>query len=140
MSYHQRPSSRWECQTEFRAYLLCAWLDAANDPARDICRWLWEGAPAGITEGFDELDGIMPRVDGAEPKFAPDELTSDIDTFVNYAGVESDEAVKEQIDKYENKGWLLPFETAKHVVNYLGSDFIITKMGAVKKVKPDGSI
>ena len=49
--------------TNVTAHLLFAWLAKANNPGLPICRWLWEGAPAGLTADFSCLDGLFPRVD-----------------------------------------------------------------------------
>ena len=54
-------------------------------------------------------------------------------------GVDKDDAVRDQLWKFEKSGWLLPFDIAKQVRDHLGSDFVLNKIGAVKKIKPDGS-
>ena len=43
--------------TRIRGHLLEAWLQNAGDPGVDICRWLWEGAPAGLSADLSCLDG-----------------------------------------------------------------------------------
>ena len=47
------------CTTEIRAGLLEARVRAARDPCLPLCMWLFEGAPAGVTQGFEVLDGFL---------------------------------------------------------------------------------
>ena len=57
--------------TAIRGHFLWAWLNAARDLGSDVCKWLWEGAPAGIQCGFSQLDGLFPRVDAGERAMEP---------------------------------------------------------------------
>ncbi len=41
-----------------RGHLLHAWATAVGDPAASVARWIFEGALAGIEDGFHELQGI----------------------------------------------------------------------------------
>ena len=91
--------------TNVRAHLLYAWLAKANDPGLPICRWLWAGAPAGLTADFSCLDGLFPRVDAEEAELDPNELVTDFDTFVNYQGIEADDDVFNVLKGYRKRGF-----------------------------------
>ena len=91
--------------TNVRAHLLYAWLAKANDPGLPICRWLWEGAPAGLTADFSCLDGLFPRVDAEEAELDPNDLFTDFDSFVNYQGVEADNDVFDVLKGYRKRGF-----------------------------------
>ena len=111
------PVRNRNCQSEIRAYLLHAWLEKTKDPAHKVCLWLWAGDSANIDVQFDNLDGIMPRVDGDDLELSADQLWIDLDTFVNYVGVDSVDAVRNKLWKFEESGWLLFFDIAKQVVD-----------------------
>ena len=122
-----------DCSTTIRYGLLRRWLQVANDPALSIAEWLSLGAPAGIECGFDDLDGIFPRVAKDDDEFDPAELSTDPDTFVNYTGVESDPAVDSVIKGYVTEGYLKPFHSLDEVRRFVNGDPVLTKVGAVTK-------
>ena len=131
----QKPVSTDLYDTNIRAFLLFAWLSKANDPGLSICRWLWEGAPAGLEEDFACLDGLFPRVDTADTEFQPDELFTDFDEFVNYQGVEADDAVFDVLKGYSDNGYFKTFDNLDEVQSWLGHRPVLTKVGSVKKTK-----
>ena len=73
-----------------RGHLLHAWAIAVGDPAASEARWIFEGAPASIENGFHELEGIFPESDSLDWGSAP---ATDFEEFVNYKGVETDPEV-----------------------------------------------
>ena len=131
----QTPVSTELYDTNIRAFMLFAWLSKANDPGLSICRWLWEGAPAGLEQDFACLDGLFPRVDASDTEYQPDELFTDFDEFINYQGVESDDAVSEVLKGYCDKGYFKTFDSIDEAQAWLGQRPILTKVGAVKKTK-----
>ena len=122
-----------ECSTCIRAYLLHAWLLRARDPAAHLAAWLWNGAPAGITADFAELDGLFPRVPETEPELDASELGTDYSTFVNYDGVEDDPDVAKALDAYRDSGYFAELSSVEAAKEYLGADFVLSRIGAVSK-------
>ena len=120
------------CSTTIRAGLLKAWAHDARDPGETLCSWLTEGAPAGLTVGFEQLDGLFPRVKPGE-RDDPETLTTDHDIFVNYSGVEDDEDVHAMIEGFVNKKYLKRLSSLQQVKRYVGGDSAVSKLGAVVK-------
>ena len=121
--------------THIRGHLLHSWLLKASDPAAPICEWLWKGAPAGLKQDFNVLDGIFPRVKPEDPDLDVDHLQTDFASFTNYSGVEEDDAVFDILKTYETAGYFKRCRTLKQVRAFLGRAPVLTKVGAVKKVK-----
>ena len=88
--------------TSIQGSLLHSWSGWAGDPAHSTAAWLWTGAPAGISVDF-ELDGLLEAV-GPEHPLGVDELPTDMESFRNYAGVESDPEAIKIIDNHVNSG------------------------------------
>ena len=121
--------------TNVRAHLLFAWLAKANDPGLPICRWLWEGAPAGLTADFSCLDGLFPRVDAEEAELDPNDLVAYFLAFINYQGVEADDDVFNVLKGYRKRGFFRMFDTLAETKTFLQATAILTKVGSVKKLK-----
>ena len=122
------------CTTDIRGHLLTAWACAAKDPAARLCQWLFTGAPAGLERGFDDLDGLFPRV-------APDEgddidtLASDYESFSNYTGVDDDPDAAAVLEKYIQLDFLKRFRTLQEVKAFVGGNPILNKLGLVVRYK-----
>ena len=82
-----------------------AWLRKARDPGVDVCKWLWEGAPAGLNKDFSALDGLFAKVDDESEINSPDDLFTDIEAFTNYSGVETDEDVNVVLQKFRERNF-----------------------------------
>ena len=76
--------------TEVNAQLIEAWRAAAGDKDTQVCKWLVEGAPAGINREYTTC-GIFPEVDKTGDKF---DLSYYDEAFTNYASVDEDPAAK----------------------------------------------
>ena len=122
-----------ECSTEIRAHLLEAWARHARDPGQRLCKWLTEGAPAGLACTFEDLDGLYPRVDPAAETGSPDDLFTDHDSFVNYKGVDEDPDAAKVIDSYIASGYMQEFQRHSEVAEFVGGEPIVSKLGLVVK-------
>ena len=129
------------CSTNVRAQLFSAWAVAANDPAKHLCKWLTEGAPAGLAKDFYELDGLYPRVEPSDTEDL-DSLSTDYESFANYQGVDEDQDAADILDNYVGLGYLRVFMTLAAVSWYLQNNPILSKIGLVKKEKkgPSGEV
>ena len=88
-----------------------------------------------MTADFSCLDTLFPKVDSKKPIVDPSELHTDIDSFVNYKGIESDNEVNDILLKYKKAGYLKTFDSLDAVKAYLGDSPVLTKIGCVKKEK-----
>ena len=59
----------------------------AKDPALHLTDWLYTGAPAGLNDDFECLNGLFPKVEPDTPDDI-DLLHTDYGEFVNYKGVD----------------------------------------------------
>ena len=107
------PIDTGEYSSAIRGHLLMAWLQKAGDPGVCIAEWLWTGAPAGIRDDYQCLDGLFPRVRADAPEFGPQDLHSDFETFVNYKGIEADEAVADILSNFLRKGICAPLKRCR---------------------------
>jgi hypothetical protein len=85
--------------------LLERWVELAQDPDDQVCLWLRQGAPAGLS-CEPESRGIFPLVSDT-PDFSIE--STDPDMFENYSGVEESEAAFEEISVLWNQGSTLSF-------------------------------
>ena len=87
-----------DCHTAIDSGLLSAWQVASNDPDTAVCKWLQHGAPASLSQ-IPEACGIFPLV-GDEPECPLDQLSTDYDSFSNYAGVDDDDTASVEFRKH----------------------------------------
>ena len=59
-----------------------------EDPAAFAAKWLYQGAPAGLSPSID-LKGVCAEVDDDSPELDDASPATDFDTFSNYDGVET---------------------------------------------------
>ena len=88
-----------------RAGLLKAWGLRASDPGVVAADWLQYGAPAGILD-MPLLAGVFPLAAATEVPADPILLDDPADEFKNYAGIDNDDDVKEQVADFVQKGYL----------------------------------
>ena len=121
-------------QTVVRGHLLGYWADVIDDPASIAARWLWNGAPAGLSEDID-LEGICTTVENDAPTPDDASMATDFDTFSNYQGVEGNADAISAIHGYRDKGYLLEFENLESLKLHLGAEPILSKLGCIVKEK-----
>ena len=121
-------------QTSIRAHLLEYWADLVGDPAARTAKWLYEGAPAGLQRKV-ELQGICAEVDDESPEVDDLALVTDLASFENYDGVETNEDAAAAIHGYVDKGYLKQFDSYDEVVSYLGAKPTLSKLGCIVKDK-----
>ena len=118
--------------TVIRGHFLEYWANVTQDPASFAAAWLYQGAPAGL-ESDIKLDGICAPVENDAPELDEDVLTTDLENFHNYSGVEdNDEAVK-AIHGYRDKGYLMEFNTIEEATDSLGHQPTLSKLGCIVK-------
>ena len=124
-------ADQW-CTTSIDADLLEDWRECANDPDHAVCSWLRSGAPAGLTLR-PEPCGILPVIDD-EPECGIEGITTDYDSFSNYAGVESDDTAPTEVLKHAAQGHVKIFETLEELRHFLdGQEPILNKIGIIVK-------
>ena len=114
------------CSTTIRASLLKAWAHDARDPGATLCSWLTEGAPAGRTVGFEQLDGFFPRVKPGE-RDDPETFTTDHGLFVNDSGVEDDEDVHTMIESFLDKTYFKQLSSLQQAKKCVDGDPVVSK-------------
>ena len=92
-------------QTVIRGHLLEYWAKVVGDPAAFAARWLYEGAPAGLSLDIN-LTGICTEVDDDAPELDEVALATNYESFTNYEGVEDNEDAVSAIRGYFEKGYL----------------------------------
>ena len=96
-------------------------------------QWLLYGAPAGILH--QPLDpGIFPDA-AAPPQINPIELTCDVTTFRNYAGVEEHSTTEEEMQAHIDKHHLREFDTFEELSQYVGGKPTLSKIGLIAKIR-----
>ena len=129
------PASNYDCTSSIRAELLSAWALRAGDPGAAAASWVVNGAPAGILSE-PLLAGVFPLADPAQGELLdPSALDQDVEWFTNYAGVDSDDGVFQQIQEFEAKGFLKGFDTLEACTEYLGETPHLSRFGVVTKVR-----
>lgn len=122
-------------KTCIRGHLLHYWAQVVNDPARQCARWLYEGAPAGLSCDTSDLDGVFPSVEEQEMADSIDDLVTDYDSFENYMGIEEDEEAFATLEKYHRSGYLDKYHSLEEVEKAVGGRPILSKLGCIKKAK-----
>ena len=121
-----------DCTTNINASLLEAWRAKANDPDSEVAKWLYSGAPAGITIHPPSC-GIFPEI-GDSPDEPHEDVATDFCAFRNYAGVDDDTVAEEEIKHHIRKGHLKSFATIDELQTFLkGQAPILNKIGIVTK-------
>jgi hypothetical protein len=117
--------------------LLDLWRVASKDPDSCPPLWLAQGAPAGIEIPIPDK-GIFPLYD---PELDRTEIhAAELETqaeFINYPGIEQDEDVAGELKRLvepTNK-YALVFDSWEEVCAYLKSQPILSKIGAIKKMR-----
>ena len=98
-------------RTVIRADLFKYWAEVIQDPGAPVAGWLTTGAPAGLACDMSELDPICPTVDKEQLELDVNELSTEFDSFQNYAGVDDDDVAAEALHSYRDKGYLAEFDT-----------------------------
>jgi len=131
--------SNEKCSTSIRAHLLEAWRALACDPDDQVFLWLTEGTPAGIR--VHPVDrGIFPSVDAADEWENGEDLVTPDEEFTNYSGIDEDEFVWDEIEKFENKGYVTVVDSLDAARHALGSeDPVFSKLGLIVKER-DGKV
>lgn len=107
-------------KTDLRVELLQYWASCVDDPGKFVAGWILNGAPAGLSCGTEELDGVFPRVDNTCEGDYHDPVT-EYATFTNYAGVEDNEEATKAIESYTEKGYLKRFDKLQDLEVFLGA-------------------
>ena len=128
-----------QCQTSIRAGLLGSWARCAKDPAQVVESWCREGAPGNILHFFPD-DGIFPRTN-PEDVTPPDELTCDLDNFVNYEGFDDDEDAYLELQSFIQcePPMLAQFDTLDECREFLQAEPVLSRFGLIVRNK-DGKI
>ena len=102
------PVQSADYSTCIRAHILKRWAEVAGDPAAGVCRWLFEGAPAGMDLHPVEAAACFPPSRLAPPSDAGWEPILPED-FFNYQSFEWDEDARREVQGYIDKGYLIDF-------------------------------
>ena len=79
------------------------------------------------------LDQLFPRVPEKDEEAFLEELSTDIDGFVNYHGVEENDEAAAVLRKKVDTGCLRGCDSIEETRCYLGSDPVLSKLGVVTK-------
>ena len=121
--------------TEVYAGILGAWRRLAEDPDDLPEQWLATGAPGGVTRDIEDRGIFEPYDEELDARTVdPNDLATEPD-FTNYAGVEEDDLVQEEMDRLVEKRFLLQFDTLDETCSYLGGEPVLSKIGVIKKVR-----
>ena len=121
-------------QTVVRGRLLEYWALTTQDPAAVAARWLFEGAPAGLSMDI-ELGELCAKVDDDSPELDDVALATDYDTFNNYEGVETNVDAVAAIQNYHSKGYLRECQNLTETTEFLGAKPTLSKLGCIVKEK-----
>jgi hypothetical protein len=80
------------------------------------------------------VHGIFPKAD-KPPEHPYEELSTNIDEFANYAGIEQDDEMWEEMKGFIKKEYVHVFKTLKDCVEYLGAKPVLSKTGTVTKIR-----
>ena len=86
---------------------------------------------------------FFPAVDDDDLELEPENLSTNFDEFVNYAGVEDNPAANEALQGYISKGYLHVCETLEECRTFLkGEEPVVNKLGCIVKEKttPEGDV
>ena len=92
------PAKSLTCDSPLRGGLLSAWAENAGGPAKDICKWLFEGAPSGILHSVPDY-GIFPPKEPGEHMAISESEGQYIEPGANYSSLEEDSEAEEVIAK-----------------------------------------
>jgi len=119
--------------SEIYADLLSAWRKAARDPDDLPEHWAAHGAPGGVTMDIEDR-GVFECYDAQQDERAvdPESLETEPD-FVNYAGVEEDDLVAEELERLVQASWLLCFDNVEAAAVYLEAQPVLSRIGVITK-------
>ena len=120
--------------TSIRGRLLHGWAAVVGDPGEQAARWIFEGAPAGLSMDSSALDGMFPTVED-DADFDEISLMTNYETFTNYTGVEEDQEAYDALEGYLSKGFVSKYDTLEEVAKVLGCNPTLSKLGCIKKMK-----
>jgi hypothetical protein len=123
---------------EIDADLMKIWTLVSGDPGISSVDWLWDGAPAGILLQPD-IGGVFPPAQEGDPE-PPDMLSTDLDSFTNYPGVDGDVDVQESLkgfwERNPKKRWLQKCKNLKSVRKFLkGKPPVLSRLGLVVRTR-----
>jgi len=124
--------------SEVHAGILGAWRRAAADPDDLPETWFECGAPAGVARDIEDrgiFEAYDPVIDART--MDPSELATESE-FVNYAGVEADELVNEEVHRLTDAHWMHKFDTIEGAAVYLEcnvKDIVLSKIGVIAKMR-----
>ena len=113
--------------------ILEAWSTAARDPEVHVCSWLKEGAPAGLRMPIPTC-GIFPQQSLDHESIDNLELHSEDSDFVNYSGIEDDEAAAELVFGLRDRGKVREFQKWQQVIDFVEDTAVLSKIGIIRKV------
>ena len=99
-----------DVQSPICGRLLHAWASSAGDPAANVAKWCWEGAPLGIKTEYSEISEILPTCKASDVK-DPESLVTDYTSFANYSGIEDDPDIINSVRGYVKAGYLAEFDS-----------------------------
>ena len=110
-----------------------------EDASRILPQWLRTGAPIGIKEHI-ETCGVFPPVEDTA-QMDPDELSTNMAGWSNYASAESEPAVvMELLDAQAKKGHCRFFDSEAELAEFLGVETVVlSKLALISKPRPDGT-
>ena len=129
----QDPVPLIDTQSPIHGKLLHSWATVANDPGAFAAEWIWAGAPSGIIESFDQVDGLLPPSKKIEELEDHAELHTDFDHFVNYHGIEDDADIDTMLDELVMKLYLKDFDTLEQCREFLEADPVLSRLGCVSR-------
>jgi len=130
---YQRPE---DVSTRLRPEVFKAWCQSSGDPDHYVAEWLINGAPAGLNR-MPEHAGIF--AEDEDPNVTHNDLVPYADGWENVqTSAEStmnDQVAWDEVTAHEAKGYLRRFASAKEVCNYLGTDFIESRLFVLEQEK-----
>jgi hypothetical protein len=122
-----------DAKSRINSTLLGAWRSSAGDPDNQLENWLVHGAPAGIlTQPLDM--GIFPDC-SAEAEQPIESLSTEWETFANYAGVETHEVTESELSQHVAKGHIASFNSMAELRERVGGDPVLSKLGLIIKTR-----
>ena len=106
-------------------------------PGCSVADWCWDGAPSGVTED-PLLDDLFPaELSATNPDIDHVELVRSVEDFSNYPGFEVDDGAVNEVLAYAKRDppFLLELDSWDEVVQYLGSEPILSRFGVLKRWK-----
>ncbi len=115
--------------------ILGAWRAAAGDPDDMPEQWLRSGAPAGVSLDVPSR-GIFPAYSESDDArdMDPEHLTTE-EGFINYEGIDSDDGVWEEIQRFVAASWVLEFPSVESAAEYLGAQPVLSRIGLISKMR-----